>query len=409
MITVIDSPCGTGKTSWAIQEMNKNLDKKYIFITPFLDEIERVKENCCNRKFYAPNNKNEKGSKLEGLRRLLATGRDICMTHSLFQMIDDEIIEDIKDNAYTLILDEVMDVVELLDLSMKDYSFLINSGTIRIEKDNRVTWLDEDYIGKFEELKQYALSDNLYLHSRNNGDNKKTFLVWTFPCKVFTAFKDVFIMTYLFEGQIQRYYYDLYNIKYEYKSVIKIGEEYKLDFYTPYFLEDKTKLKSLIHIYYGDMNDIGNKTTALSKSWYKKNKSKAESVKRNCNNFFGHILQAKSNEAIWTIFKDDKTNKPIFRVQNYSRAFIPCNCRATNEYCDRWAEGYLVNMFMNPMMLAFFEDKHVEVNQDLWALSELIQWMFRGSIRKGEAIELYIPSSRMRCLLKLYLEGKKIG
>lgn len=189
---------------------------------------------------------------------------------------------------------------------------------------------------------------------------------------------------------------------------LTLGEEYKLDFYIPYFLEDKTKLKSLIHIYYGDMNDIGNKTTALSKSWYKKNKSKAESVKRNCNNFFGHILQAKSNEAIWTIFKDDKTNKPVFRVQNYSRAFIPCNCRATNEYCDRWAEGYLVNMFMNPMMLAFFEDKHVEVNQDLWALSELIQWIWRSSIRKEEPINIYIPSARMRNLLKDYLEGKII-
>ena len=28
-ITVIDAPCGAGKTSWAIQEMQKNLDRPY--------------------------------------------------------------------------------------------------------------------------------------------------------------------------------------------------------------------------------------------------------------------------------------------------------------------------------------------------------------------------------------------
>ena len=31
MITVIDSICGSGKASWAIQEINNNTDKKYIY------------------------------------------------------------------------------------------------------------------------------------------------------------------------------------------------------------------------------------------------------------------------------------------------------------------------------------------------------------------------------------------
>ena len=46
MITVIDSICGSGKTSWAIQEINNNTDKKYIYITPYLDETERVRKEC---------------------------------------------------------------------------------------------------------------------------------------------------------------------------------------------------------------------------------------------------------------------------------------------------------------------------------------------------------------------------
>ncbi|MCI9976567.1 hypothetical protein JY742_10585 [Clostridioides difficile] len=33
-VTIVDSMCGTGKTSWEIQTMNESLDKRYIYITP---------------------------------------------------------------------------------------------------------------------------------------------------------------------------------------------------------------------------------------------------------------------------------------------------------------------------------------------------------------------------------------
>ena len=51
MITIVDSICGSGKTSWAIQEMNKNLNQKYVYITPYLDEVDRVVKECDDRYF----------------------------------------------------------------------------------------------------------------------------------------------------------------------------------------------------------------------------------------------------------------------------------------------------------------------------------------------------------------------
>ena len=38
-ITVVDSICGAGKTSWAIQFMDNNFKDRYIYITPFLEEM----------------------------------------------------------------------------------------------------------------------------------------------------------------------------------------------------------------------------------------------------------------------------------------------------------------------------------------------------------------------------------
>ena len=46
----------------------------------------------------------------------------------------------------------------------------------------------------------------------------------------------------------------------------------------------------------------------------------------------------------------------------------------------------------------FFIDKGVSVDEDTWALSELIQWVFRSAIRENNNINIYIPSERMRNL-----------
>jgi hypothetical protein len=53
--------------------------------------------------------------------------------------------------------------------------------------------------------------------------------------------------------------------------------------------------------------------------------------------------------------------------------------------------------------MKFFKKKNIEVNQDDWALSELIQWVWRSAIRNGKPITLFIPSGRMRTLFKNWL------
>ncbi|MFJ8263528.1 hypothetical protein ACIQ4I_16490 [Rummeliibacillus sp. NPDC094406] len=80
--------------------------------------------------------------------------------------------------------------------------------------------------------------------------------------------------------------------------------------------------------------------------------------------------------------------------------FLPFNARATNNYGDRNAMAYVYNRFMNPNEKKFFTSRGVNVNEDLLAVSDLIQFIFRGCIRNGEPMNCYIPSERMRSLLK---------
>lgn len=107
-VTIVDSMCGTGKTSWAIQTMNESLDKRYIYITPYLDEVKRVIKGCYMRKFYQPESKKGKGSKLTHFNNLLSRGCNIVSTHALFRNINEDTLKLLKDKNYTLILDEVM-------------------------------------------------------------------------------------------------------------------------------------------------------------------------------------------------------------------------------------------------------------------------------------------------------------
>lgn len=41
----------------------------------------------------------------------------------------------------------------------------------------------------------------------------------------------------------------------------------------------------------------------------------------------------------------------------------------------------------------------------MYALSILIQWVFRSAIRNGKKIKIYIPSERMRYLLKEWIQN----
>lgn len=409
--TIIDSIMGSGKTTWAIDKMKEENGTNYIYITPYLTEVARVKEDVTNRSFCEPTTRNAKATKLQGFKNLIIKDRDIASTHALFSSVDEEVYELIKSSNYILILDEVMNVIETITLKASDYNTLIDQKIIEVEEiTNKIKWIDKEYEGRFDDIKLLADNDNLYLHTRSGKDAKITLLVWTFPIKLFSCFKEIYILTYLFNGQLQRYYYDMYNIKYTYKSI----HNFKMVDYIDYKNEDRSKIKDLITIYEGKLNFIGDKDYSLSASWLKNvsNKELLKKLKNNTVNYFKHMVQTQSIDNMWTTLlssvNSENSNakiKTLLSGGGYTKGFVPCNARATNIYKNKISLAYLLNRFLNPLDKGFFEDKQVKVNEELWALSEIIQWIWRSRIREGGAINIYIPSARMRNLLIRYLNN----
>lgn len=392
MIKVIDSIMGSGKTNWAIQYMNENSDKKFMYITPYNDEIkDRVIPGCPNLEFKFA----REGHKFKDFKQMLEQGKNIVATHECFKMADEEVESLLEANNYILILDEVFDVVIDIKIASCDVETIL-SKYARVEN-NCLIWVKDDYPdenGRFSDIKRMSKLNKVLVFN-------DSFLLWLFPVDIFKKFNEVYIMTYLFAGQIQKYYFDLNNVEYQYYKVANQNEYYRIilhDFIT------SNNLKNKLNIYQGGLNDIGEDRNDLSKSWYTKpkNKPKLNVLKNNIRNYFRDINDAKSKEIIWTCFKEQL---PKLKGDGYSKGFVECNCRATNKYGDRSYVAYCVNRFMRPVLENYFGEHGIKVDEDLYALAEMLQFLWRSAIRNGQQVKLYIPSSRMRKLLEKFLDN----
>lgn len=394
-INIVDAVMGSGKTSAAINYFKKHPDKKYMYVTPYLTEVERIQENCPECNFKEPFRNDD--TKLDNLKKLLKNGCNISTTHALFHMFDDEIIELCYIQDYILIMDEVTDVVEPYNISDSDINLLL-TNFVTVGENNILEWRDDqsDYSGKFGEVKRLCSNGSLALYG-----NK--IMMWMFPIKIFEAFDNSYILTYMFEGQVQKYYYDYFGMEYEYLYVAgdNIGNYHftreeqvvnvKCDYDKLITIIDNIKL-----------NKIGDTGGALSKTWYIKHGKDVAltTLKNNVTNFFIHITKSKADNCLWTTFKEYEGK---LKGKGYGSGFLSCNARATNRHKERHNVAYLVNRYFNPVLKQFFSLNNIDVDEDRYALSEMLQFIWRSAIRQGEPITLYIPSRRMRELLQRWI------
>lgn len=425
-IIVVDSYCGSGKTSWAIDYINQlQEDTKIIYITPYLDEVARILSSCKSKEFCQPDRQSGQGSKLNHLISLIKKGRNIVSTHALFSNITDQLINILRANNYILFLDEVFQTVERYDLidgriekeikeaiTKQDVVTLLEQGHIKIEEDFRVTWIDPDRpLSKYSPFINLCQRDLIYFINGN-------LLLWTFPIEVFRegVFDRIFILTYQFDAQLQAYYYKYFEVPYAKYYASKENGKFTIlpgdgsenerkwieTIRTKINIVEDKKLNKPGDVYFSSKN-VPFKS-ALSKTYYSNNPQINDVMRKNLINFFQNVCKSKANERMWTCFEEDKSS--IKSNISGVKSWLACNARATNKYNDRTCLAYLVNRYIDPFYQDFFEYKGIKIDQDQYALSELIQWIWRSAIRDGKSINLYIPSSRMRNLLKKYLESE---
>ena len=107
----------------------------------------------------------------------------------------------------------------------------------------------------------------------------------------------------------------------------------------------------------------------------------------------------------WRKASNDNQPKPGVFAKN-SRLkdvnWISNTTRGTNDYIHCSHLVYLYDQNINPVVARWLGDSSRAFN-DAYALTELIQWVWRSRVRKGEPITLYLPSPRMRRLFEEWL------
>lgn len=412
-VEIYDAIMGSGKTYNAVERMKKFIKngEKFIYITPYLKEIERVrcllsfdwikiplspKENNESSIQITQNFINEKGdydlnaekkfkrlNKRAQFLKFVSNGDSVITTHSIFKSLKKEDINLIKD--YTIILDEVIDPLQIVRIGTRDINILIEQDLIIVDEiTNQVTFINDDYNDPaFRKVKEFCNNSTVYCLD-------KDFFVWMFPVEIFKEVKEVQILTYLFEGSLLSAYFKMNSIPY----LINNNSGY----------EELEKIKIHLNIYSGPANEQKNSLNSFSKTWSKNlsNKS-AKKFSDKASNIIKRKFNTKSKFNAFTTFKD---YKPKFSGSGYARGFISVNARATNDFKHIKSMIYLANRYFTPQQISFFRERGIDLNQDLWALSELVQWIWRGCIRENKEMNLYIPSYRMRDLLYRWLNGE---
>ncbi|QYA44467.1 hypothetical protein KYI13_10575 [Macrococcoides bohemicum] len=438
-ITVIDGMPGLGKTSFALQFMNDDIQSgfgslesrmnyKYIFVTPYLNEADRISKGT-NSVLKEPNDK-KAINKYEHFIDLIKGDESIVMSHNLFKSLSDSDFDWLKEKDYLLFMDEAPDVIEQISISKQDIDILKKSKTIDVSDKKKVSWLHDEYnftkFNRFYDVHKASKKRDIYLNKTENNMFK------LLSPKAFLSFKNVYILTYLFEGQYLKYFFDFHEIPYCKKSIKKEGNKYELIEYDKN-IEPRNKIQNLLNVY----EDIQPKTgrpsklnsnfnlrnlkekNLLSVTWLEEaNQDEIKILKSNLNNYFRNKVPTHNSNIFWTSLKSraselshqkckyDTNRDENNKKDEFDDNFLSIGTRATNAYSHCTAMAYIYNKFPIPSEITFFSQWDIQTNADLYAVSELLQFIFRGCIRNDEPMSCYIPSIRMRKLLYDWMEFK---
>ena len=444
-VTVIDQRMGSGKSTWAIQYIDSLPDDKHVlYITPYTAEIDRIISACTNKQVVQPDYSTGNHTKLASLHDQIENDKDIASTHALFSHFTDETARLLTEHEYILILDEVIEPVNPVSMKSSEFNSFLASGRISINEETKAVSWDDTNGGSetdYKEIRDHALKGELYYIERSN-------FVWCYPPQVFKAFTAIYLLTYLFDGSCMKSYFGMNGIQYEKKCLSRDSNGiYSL---TEYYEDNTSDIRDLINIYEDDTSKLGKsgrlntnfvdvmsksyKQTILSATWYKSKGKDIPTAKakiaKNTYNYLRRYCNAPVQSALITVFKSSESDvyfdgtewhkptnsKYALYIRDYDSQIVPFNTRSTNDYRDTYNIAYLVNRYIHPDVRKFFSLKGYPVDGETWALAEMIQLIWRSRIRnqfdeQGQPVPddqrqiyIYIPSERMRRLLKRYLQ-----
>lgn len=416
-VNIVEGLCGTGKTTWAIDTMRARPDEKWMFVTPFLDEagdddsqIEgRIRNNLPEMCFRTPSAKAVKTHrKKDHLDKLLANGDNISLTHNLFLSINNATLEIIRDQGYNIIVDETIEKVEIhakLNDKVADIKDLVDNNYIQLHDNGMLEWVGNK-LNAYKEEYELCREGRLFLHNDR-------LLVKKYSSMVYEVANEVYVLTYMFHSSPMRVWFQANKIKWKYlEAELNMSTEQR-----------KAQIRSLVYIEKQEpwikqlQGRNPEESSVFSSTWFKKAKPEMlNNLRTHANKLYKrwqrrHTQKPNIMFTTFKAFQDDVAGlgtRSVDYLESES-SFVAKNARATNNYAGKDCLIYWVNVYPNvdvQMYLNSLVPKKDGLDSDQYALSEMIQWVFRSSLRnEGKKINIYIASERMRKLFQDWLNN----
>ena len=372
---------------------------------PLLSEVDRIVEGSKEVEFVQPHaNDNYAGTKYASLEEHLNRGRNIVSTHKMFESLAPLAKAGLLSD-YHIIIDEVPDVVQSIATRSKTSieEFYIDAGFIEVDEGSGLVrptqkWIDtQNQVSDTISPKIFsaAMSGCLYLQDRQ-------MFIWALPQVILQAGLSLTVLTYKAEGSFLVAYLRKLGLPFELETDLSVDEKFKKDASKLVTIEDIPALSKLKFTYTGQQS--GSKSASYCKKVSVSLKNLRDRKLKDVN--IKYILVTCMKEA-WLKPANDNNVKsgPFAKESHLSKAkWIPNTTRGTNKYAHCSHLIYLYDQYPHPFITRWLGDSSREF-ADAYALTELIQWVWRSRVRKGEPITVYIPSIRMRMLFEIWLRG----
>ena len=414
IIKKIESIMGSGKTTAIFKMMNHNqLVKKYIYVSPLRSEIGshidddeikhskgRIQKALPDMNFFSPRPFGT--SIIDDFRDLISGGENIATTHATFNNLTQSDLDLIRESDYTLIIDESLNVIEDLAISAKMLNDMIHNGNI-IREDNQLSWNHTDHPITEQGYELRELANQLDLGSAFIVRDKAC--ISEFPFRLLEQFNEIYILSYKFAGSYMQAWLDSYEVE----TVDATHELFKFG------LRDEAELKALLKPLLNIYEPPIDAKIALSQNWYLT--AKTPQIKKLKSAITAFVTHAQRNrkkagdslstaDLLITMPKKSWESKKFSGAKYRTATWIPSNLRATNKYADKKAMIYALNKFPHVIYRAHIEDNsNIKMDDNTFALAEMLQAIWRGCIRNGEVMDLYIVHPRMRNFLKDWLDS----
>jgi len=412
-ITVIDRPCGVGKTSELIahlQSLKANgTTQKFLIVVPVLTEITRFidaldgwLETIDVDPTFGLNNKTD------ALIDCLEMGKSVVITHALYERI-----YKFKHllHRYDVIIDEVPNVAKQVPTTFGRGTFnnlLHDKGYIEINPITKLItatskWLIDELDfneGTDKGIKQFmdkVINSDVYYVSG-------TYCLMPLPDAFFTEPKSLTILTFLFTGtQLERY-------------MISRGYEFYLEVHEGELQTFKQELNK---------NLLVCNETIKCKTGYDAMSGKVPKNRELVGKYVRRVID-KTNKDLELIspssilvasHKDawfGTEDKASSKVTNFTRLkrltrltnaeYTALITRGTNKFKHLNALVMLGGLYIHPS-LAEFLGMRTKKAKDLYATSELIQLLYRTSIRDKKKTYFISPDKRNIDLLKAFINS----